>query len=86
MKALAVVIWTFLPLWGFEYTLQPIKVADDTYCFFGALENITKENGGNMVNTCFVQTKDSFVVIDSGPTFHMLLKHMMRCKKSPNSR
>ncbi len=69
MKALAVVIWTFLPLWGFEYTLQPIKVADDTYCFFGALENITKENGGNMVNTCFVQTKDSFVVIDSGPTF-----------------
>ncbi len=69
MKALAVVIWTFLPLWGFEYTLHPIKVAKDTYCFFGKLENINKKNAGNIVNTCFVQTKDSFVVIDSGPTF-----------------
>jgi len=69
MKRLAVVALAFLPLWGFEYTLQPIKVADNVYCFFGAPENITKENGGNMVNTCFVQTKQGFVVIDSGPTY-----------------
>ena len=69
MKTIAVSLLSFLSLWGFEYTLQPIKVADSTYCFFGALENITKENGGNMVNTCFVQTKEGYVVIDSGPTF-----------------
>ncbi|GIT99196.1 MBL fold metallo-hydrolase [Sulfurovum sp. TSL1] len=52
-----------------EYHLAPVKVAEDVHCFFGALENITKENGGNMVNTCFVQTKQGFVVIDSGPTY-----------------
>jgi glyoxylase-like metal-dependent hydrolase (beta-lactamase superfamily II) len=39
------------------------------YCFFGKLENINKQNAGNMVNTCFVQTKEGFVVIDSGPTY-----------------
>ena len=30
---------------------------------------ITKENGGNMVNSCYVRTKEGYVVIDSGPTF-----------------
>lgn len=51
---------------AYEYDLTPVKVSKDVHCFFGALENITKENGGNMVNTCFVQTKEGFVVIDSG--------------------
>lgn len=69
MRALIVIILACRSLWGFEYTLQPIKVANNVYCFFGALENITKENGGNMVNTCFVHTKQGFVVIDSGPTY-----------------
>ena len=54
---------------SFAYNLKPKKVAKDIYCFFGKLEKITKENGGNMVNSCFVQTKNSFVVIDSGPTY-----------------
>ena len=54
---------------SFDYHLKPKKVAEDIYCFFGALENISKENGGNMVNTCYVQTKEGFVVIDSGPTY-----------------
>ena len=56
-------------LQAFEYNLEPQKITEDVYCFFGKLENITKENGGNMVNTCFVQTKVGFVVIDSGPTY-----------------
>jgi len=55
--------------YGFEYNLKPIKVLKDVYCFFGKLENISKENAGNMVNTCFVQTREGFVVIDSGPTY-----------------
>lgn len=56
-------------LQAFEYNLVPQKLASDVYCFFGKPENISKENGGNMVNTCFVQTKEGFVVIDSGPTY-----------------
>jgi glyoxylase-like metal-dependent hydrolase (beta-lactamase superfamily II) len=58
-----------LPLWGFEYNLYPQKITESVYCFFGKLENINKQNAGNMVNTCFVQTKVGFVVIDSGPTY-----------------
>ena len=39
------------------------------YCFFGKLDKIKKENAGNVVNSCFVQTKEGFVVIDSGLTY-----------------
>ncbi|HHH19552.1 MAG TPA: MBL fold metallo-hydrolase [Campylobacterales bacterium] len=53
----------------FDYKLQPTKVSDNIWCFLGALEGPTKENAGNMVNSCYVQTKDSFVVIDSGPSY-----------------
>jgi len=54
---------------AFDYGLYPKRVAEDTYCFFGKTETISAHNGGNIVNTCFVQTKEGFVVIDSGPTY-----------------
>jgi len=54
---------------GFDYNLKPQKLEEGVYCFFGKLENINKQNAGNMVNTCFVQTNKGFVVIDSGPTY-----------------
>ncbi|MEA1880234.1 MAG: MBL fold metallo-hydrolase [Campylobacterota bacterium] len=69
MKYILLLLLTVSFTFGFEYNLKPQKVAEDVYCFFGKLENINKQNAGNMVNTCFVQTKDSFVVVDSGPTF-----------------
>ncbi len=53
----------------FDYQLKAKKISENVYCFFGALETISKKNGGNMVNSCYVQTKEAFVVIDSGPTF-----------------
>ena len=69
MKSTLLILLTISFTFGFEYNLKPQKVAQDVYCFFGKLENINKQNAGNMVNTCFVQTKEGFVVIDSGPTF-----------------
>ena len=69
MKHIALFFLLYSSLQAFEYNLVPQKLAEGVYCFFGKLENITKENGGNMVNTCFVQTKGGFVVIDSGPTY-----------------
>jgi len=68
-KSIIIATVFLVSLYGYEYHLLPKKVAKDVYCFFGALENITQQNGGNMVNSCFVQTKEGFVVIDSGPTF-----------------
>ena len=86
MKAFTVVLLALLPLWGFEYSLRPVEVAKDVYCFFGALENISKQNAGNMVNTCFVKTKEGFVVIDSGPTYDYASKaytQMQKIQKLP---
>ena len=71
---------------SFDYHLKSKKVAEDVYCFFGALENISKKNGGNMVNTCYVQTKEGFVVIDSGPTYtyaSQAYAQMQKIKKLP---
>jgi len=66
-------LWLFcgvvISLNAFDYHLKPEKVTDTIYCFFGALENISTLNGGNISNSCFVQTKEGFVVIDSGPTY-----------------
>jgi len=69
MKLVIVSFLLLLPLWGFEYNLKPQKVTEGVYCFFGKLEPIEKQNAGNVVNSCFVQTKEGFVVIDSGPTY-----------------
>jgi len=86
LKIIILVVLFFSLAHSFEYNLKPKKVAKDVYCFFGKLENINKQNAGNMVNTCFVQTKDSFVVIDSGPTFayaSQAYKQMQKIAKLP---
>jgi glyoxylase-like metal-dependent hydrolase (beta-lactamase superfamily II) len=69
LKKIFIILLTLSFTYGFEYNLKPKKVTEGVYCFFGKLENINKQNAGNMVNSCFVQTKVGFVVIDSGPTF-----------------
>ena len=54
---------------AFDYKLKATKLSDTIWCFLGALEGPSKENAGNMVNTCYVKTADSYVVIDSGPSY-----------------
>jgi glyoxylase-like metal-dependent hydrolase (beta-lactamase superfamily II) len=56
-------------LFGFDYNLKPTQVSQNVWCFFGKLEVPNKNNGGFMSNSCFVQTDDSYVLIDSGPTY-----------------
>ena len=50
------------------YDLQPTEVADDTYVFFGAQENFSRDNHGAISNTGFIVTGDGVVVIDTGPS------------------
>lgn len=52
----------------FNYHLSPLKVAEDTYVFVGKTEDFTPVNGGNIVNTGFIVTRDGVVVIDTGST------------------
>lgn len=51
-----------------DYHLAPKKIAENTWVFEGAIEDFSMENGGNIVNTAFIVTDDSVVLIDSGPS------------------
>jgi len=53
----------------FDYKLKPKKVADNVWCFFGAIEKPTKENAGNMANNCYIKTNDGYLVMDTGPSY-----------------
>ncbi len=86
MKSVVVVFLLTLYLQAFDYHLVAQKLSGNVYCFFGKTENITKQNGGNIVNTCFIKTKEGFVVIDSGPTYNyasQAYKQMQKIAKLP---
>ncbi len=51
-----------------DYALQPRQVAEETYLLLGLKEHFDFRNGGNIVNTAFIVTREGVVVIDSGPS------------------
>jgi len=74
IKQLAISAVVLLPLVAhasdeFDYNLKPKQVSENTWCFFGALEMPTKENGGNMSNNCYIKTNDSWVLWDTGASY-----------------
>ena len=66
--AALVAIAPVAPAAEFDYRLDPVEVATDTYVFVGRNEGISAENGGNVLNTAFIVTSEGVVVIDTGPT------------------
>lgn len=58
-------------LWAgaLRHDLKATQVADNTYVVYGEIENFNMTNGGNIVNTAFVDTADGVVLIDTGPSF-----------------
>jgi len=71
-------------LLAYDYNLTPIKVSDNTHCFFGAPEVMDERNNGNMVNSCFVDVGTSYLVIDSGPTYLYAVQAYESMKKIKN--
>jgi len=65
---LFVCLWFTQARCATDYELQPTSVADGIYVFSGRLENFSRENGGNILNTAFIVGSDGVVVIDSGPS------------------
>ncbi|MBL6970172.1 MAG: MBL fold metallo-hydrolase [Campylobacterales bacterium] len=55
------------PDWN--YNLKPVQVSDRVWCFFGAMEMPTKENAGDMSNSCYIKGDDSWIAWDSGPSY-----------------
>jgi len=77
-----------MSLFGFQYHLEPKKVSENTWCFFGKLEMPTKENGGDMSNHCYIKAKSSYILIDSGPSYNYAkeaYKEMSKIAKLPVS-
>ncbi len=56
-------------VYGFNYHLKPYTISKGIDCFFGLPSQVNKINGGNMINSCYIETSEGYVVIDSGPTY-----------------
>ncbi|GIZ11967.1 quinoprotein relay system zinc metallohydrolase 1 [Pseudomonas sp. NCCP-436] len=51
-----------------DYRLQPRQIAEGVWLLEGSTDNFAPDNGGNIVNIGFIETRDGVVVIDSGPS------------------
>lgn len=51
-----------------DYGLKASEIAPGTYAVYGAQEQLSFDNGGNIVNVAFVVTDEGIVVIDTGPS------------------
>jgi glyoxylase-like metal-dependent hydrolase (beta-lactamase superfamily II) len=71
-------------LLAFEYSAQPVKVGAATHCFFGVPEVMDEHNNGNIANSCFVNMGDSYLVIDSGPTYSYAKQAYTKMKEIQN--
>ena len=52
-----------------DYNLKPVQVSERVWCFFGALEMPTKDNAGDMSNSCYIKGDTEWIAWDSGPSF-----------------
>jgi thioredoxin-related protein/glyoxylase-like metal-dependent hydrolase (beta-lactamase superfamily II) len=71
-------------LFSFDYHLKPYIISDGVNCFFGLPSAISKDNGGNMINSCYIETDDGYIVIDSGPTYSYAQSTYEIMKKKSN--
>ena len=53
---------------GFDYALQPRELAKGVWLLEGSTDNFAPDNGGNVVNSGFIQTEAGVLVIDTGPS------------------
>ena len=68
MKIFIFIIITLSNLFSadFDYKLKPIKLAENSYYFYGKEEYFSKTNGGDIANCSFIITKNSVILIDTG--------------------
>lgn len=51
-----------------QYSLTAQQVAEKVWVVEGLREDFSRQNGGNIVNTAFLQTSEGVLVIDTGPS------------------
>ncbi|MFZ5375835.1 MAG: MBL fold metallo-hydrolase [Campylobacterota bacterium] len=67
---LATLFFGAASLSAFDYALSPTRVTPDVHCFFGKPEIMDKTNNGNIVNSCYIDAGEGYVVVDTGPSYH----------------
>ncbi|WP_303662866.1 MBL fold metallo-hydrolase [Sulfuricurvum kujiense] len=70
MRALlGTLFFTITSLSAYDYALKPVRVTSDVHCFFGKPEIMDKTNNGNIVNSCYIDAGEGYVVVDTGPSY-----------------
>jgi len=65
---LLVVSEASMALGPLQYQLEATEITRGVWVVEGRTERFSRENGGNIVNTAFIETDEGVVVIDSGPS------------------
>ena len=53
---------------SFNYDLKPRQIAEGTWVIEGAVQDFSRANGCNIINTAFIATGAGVVVINTGPS------------------
>ena len=53
-----------------DYNLKPVQVSDRVWCFFGEMDMPTKENAGDMSNSCYMKGDTEWIAWDTGPSYN----------------
>lgn len=68
-RLLGTLFFAVTSLSAYDYALKPVRVTSDVTCFFGAPAVMDKTNNGNIVNSCYIDAGEGYVVIDTGPSY-----------------
>jgi len=68
-RLLGALFFSVTSLSAFDYALKPERITSDVTCFFGAPAVMDKTNNGNIVNSCYIDAGEGYVVVDTGPSY-----------------
>ena len=68
-RFLGIYLCSIIGLFAQTYNLKPISITPNIDCFIGDFNPPMKSNKGFVSNVCTVDTGDSIVVIEAGPTY-----------------
>lgn len=83
---LGILLLAVTSLSAYDYALKPVRVTSDVHCFFGKPEIMDKTNNGNIVNSCYIDAGEGYVVVDTGPSYayaESAYKEMKKIKPLP---
>lgn len=86
MRFFIILTLTTIVSFSFDYKLIAYTITEGVSCFFTINEKANMQNGGRVTNTCYIETNNSYIVIDSGPTYNYAQQayiHMQKKKTLP---